>query len=80
MVLTIKYFGMVAERTGRKQEELHLDEDACDLEALKSWWRGKYGLSNDMNSVQIAVNHALTDTCTLQSGDEVAFLPPFAGG
>ncbi|MFT7198043.1 MAG: molybdopterin synthase sulfur carrier subunit, partial [Marinoscillum sp.] len=29
---------------------------------------------------QLAVNQVLTTTADLKEGDEVAFLPPFAGG
>ncbi len=79
MTVTIKYFGLIAERTGRKEEVLTMDGENYDLKALKERCFSKYDLS-DMQSVNIAVNQSLETSCTLKSGDEVAFLPPFAGG
>jgi len=79
MTLTIKYFGLIAEMTGRKEEIISLDSDDYDLEALKERCFSKYNLSNS-HSIQIAVNQSLGTSGPLKHGDEVAFLPPFAGG
>ncbi|MDX1637936.1 MAG: MoaD/ThiS family protein [Balneolaceae bacterium] len=79
MTVTIKYFGMIAERTGTKEETITLDGDEFDLESLKRHCYAKYKLS-DLDAVKIAVNHSLESSGPLKHGDEVAFLPPFAGG
>ena len=79
MIVTIKYFGSIAEKTGTKEELLTLDDEEYDLEALKQRCFSKYDLS-DMDSVKTAVNQSVESSGMLKDGDEVAFLPPFAGG
>lgn len=79
MTLTIKYFGLIAEKTGTNKEVINLDGDEYDLEILKERCYSKYDLS-DIQSIQVAVNQSLETTGSLKDGDEVAFLPPFAGG
>ncbi|MDZ7691249.1 MAG: MoaD/ThiS family protein [Balneolaceae bacterium] len=39
----------------------------------------KHGLE-EHTSIQLAVNQELNAKKTLENGDEVAFLPPYAGG
>lgn len=79
MTLTIKYFGLIAEKTGTNKEIVNVDEDNYDLETLKEDCYSKYDLS-DTQSIQVAVNQSLGKAGPLKDGDEVAFLPPFAGG
>jgi len=79
MTLSIKYFGQIAEQTGKKEEVMSLEHDEFDLEALKKICSSKYELV-DLDSVQIAVNQTIQRTGPLKDGDEVAFLPPYAGG
>jgi len=78
MAVTIKYFGAIEEVTGIARESVSLDS-SDSLEAIKQQLLSKYpGL--EQLSFQIAVNQSLADSATLKNGDEVAFLPPFAGG
>ncbi|KAB5486081.1 MULTISPECIES: MoaD/ThiS family protein [Flagellimonas] len=78
MKLTIKYFGLVAEAANKFEEVMELNGELTARE-LKE--RCLNGLSiRDKDSVQIAVNQNLDDKITLKDGDEVALLPPFAGG
>ncbi len=79
MTITIKYFGLIAEMTGKNEEIVNLEGDEFDLEALKERCFSKYELS-DTESIQIAVNQSLGTSGPLKHGDEVAFLPPYAGG
>jgi molybdopterin converting factor small subunit len=39
----------------------------------------KYGL-NDEEVIQVAVNQVIQKEGKIQYGDEIAFLPPYAGG
>jgi len=80
MTLTIKYFGLIAEKAGTKEEIINLEAEEYDLEALKERCISKYELSDIKKSIQIAVNQSLGTSGPLKHGDEVAFLPPFAGG
>lgn len=79
MTITIKYFGLVAEMTGRNEETVNLEGEEYDLEALKELCYSKYELS-DTESIQVAVNQSTGISGPLKHGDEVAFLPPYAGG
>jgi len=80
MTLTIKYFGLIAEKAGTNEEIVNLEAEEYDLEALKERCISKYELSDIKKSIQIAVNQSLGTSGPLKHGDEVAFLPPFAGG
>lgn len=79
MKITIKYFGVIAEETGKTEEALELDSEDFDVEALKNHCFSKYSLT-DTQSIQVAVNQNLGASGALHDGDEVAFLPPFSGG
>ncbi|MEP1034822.1 MoaD/ThiS family protein [Ekhidna sp.] len=78
MPITIKYFGAIAEATGITEEKVDLG-DVDSIEQLKSICLAKYEAIGDL-SFQLAVNQSLSSKDALKDGDEVAFLPPFAGG
>lgn len=78
MKVTIKYFGMIAESAGKMEEVLNLPED-FSAENLKDQQVEKYKFK-DPEAVQLAVNQQLNQDIKLKEGDEIAFLPPFAGG
>lgn len=78
MTVTVKYFGLVAEAAEKSEEVMEFDGTLTASE-LKA--KCLNGLSiTDKESVQIAVNQNLDDNVNLKDGDEVALLPPFAGG
>lgn len=78
MKLDIKYFGMIAEWVGTSENELEFSgSTVADLKSqLESSFSELKGIS-----YQIAVNHTIsTDDLMLNEHDELAILPPFAGG
>ena len=78
MKVTVKYFGLVAEAADKSEEVIEFNGELTASELKEQCL---YGLSiADKDSVQIAVNQNLDDKTTLKDGDEVALLPPFAGG
>jgi molybdopterin converting factor subunit 1 len=79
MKVKVKYFGAIAEKTGRNEEVLDLAVIGSQVQDVKSFCLNKYHLTND-ESLQMAVNQELNKEGELTDGDEVAFLPPFAGG
>lgn len=79
MQIHVKYFGAIAEKTGVTEELLNLDGTVYEVDELKTYCINKYDLEED-ESIQLAVNQVLNAKKTLQNGDEVAFLPPYAGG
>ena len=78
MNVTIKYFGLVAEAAEKSEEILEL-HGAITASELKAQCLNGLAIA-DKDSVQIAVNQNLNDKITIKDGDEVALLPPFAGG
>ena len=80
MIITIKYFGVIAEITNKKEEQLHLKEGSLSVASLKSIMETDYTeLQN--TSYTIALNQSLaTLETTIKDQDVIAFLPPFAGG
>jgi len=78
MKVNVKYFGVIAESAGKSEEVLEL-EQGSSVKDLKNQQIKKYQIQ-DAESVQIAVNQDLNNEAELKEGDEVAFLPPFAGG
>ncbi|NMM48301.1 MoaD/ThiS family protein [Marinigracilibium pacificum] len=78
MKLKLKYFGMIAEATGMNEETIDVSDDFTASE-LKYHLIKQYDLT-DPASIQIAVNKSLETDIRLNEGDEVAILPPFAGG
>lgn len=78
MKITIKYFGMLAEIAGKFEEVLEVKERLFVSE-LKDKQIKTYQIP-DAESIQLAVNQNLNKEVELKEGDEVAFLPPFAGG
>lgn len=79
MRITVKYFGAIAEETGTTEEVLNLNETGHSIDELKAYCIKKYDLEDD-ESIQLAVNQELNKKVRLKEGDEVAFLPPYAGG
>ena len=78
MKLSLKYFGQIAEKTGKSEEVFELNE-IVNLNDISQLIHDKYSLNG--LPFQIAVNKKLSDSdLKLSENDEVAFLPPFAGG
>ena len=77
MQLTIKYFGMLAEITQRKEEDILFESDTISdlLDSLCIKYPKLKG-----RSFQIAQNNELVTKETKLQSSEIALLPPFAGG
>ena len=76
-MLKLKYFGMIAEAIEKSEEEI---SSAKDIVALTAELELKYPKLKDLN-YKFAVNQSLVaDNVPLYDNDEIALLPPFAGG
>ncbi|MFO7573783.1 MAG: MoaD/ThiS family protein [Bacteroidales bacterium] len=77
MAIKVLFFGVLAERAGCSER---IYEDFPDTDSLEMKVAEEIeGLAE--YSYIISVNRETTDENTpLKEGDEVAFLPPFAGG
>lgn len=75
MILNLKYFGMIAEALNKESEEL--ETEVLIVSDLIDYFKP---LLKDVN-FKVAVNQSLVDANhKLNNNDEVALLPPFAGG
>lgn len=80
MEITLKYFGIIADIADKKEEVFLLDETINSLEKLKLKLEIKYPKLLVIN-YSIAVNKKfLQNDILLEKYDEIALLPPFAGG
>ena len=78
MELSLNYFGMIAEATNIQQEKI--DIDVQTINDLKLKLVEKYPTITKLN-YQFAVNQNIVENdFQLSNGDEIALLPPFAGG
>ena len=80
MTITVKYFGLVADITQKKEEQLFLENEAMTLNQLQSKLEAQYPeLKNTTYS--FAINQSLSQSNeSLKNNDEIALLPAFAGG
>ena len=81
MRIDILYFAVLRERVGRDSETLELPAGA-DVRAARAAIAERHrGIASLLPQVQSAVNRTMArDTTPLAEGDEVALLPPVAGG
>lgn len=80
MEITVKYFGIIVDITEKKEEVFLLDETVNSLIKLKLKLEIKYPKLL-VSNYSIAVNKKfLQNDVLLEKYDEIALLPPFAGG
>ncbi len=78
MEIKVKYFGLIAEITGCLEERIELN-DTSTIAEFNDFISSKYELSE--TPFRIAVNQSFGDKSKpLNNADELALLPPFAGG
>lgn len=78
-MITVKYFGAIAEQTKKNEEEFSFSKNS--LNDFLSDLTLKYTLSD--LSFSVAVNQKMVQNpadYSLKSNDVIALLPPFAGG
>ncbi|MEJ6736062.1 MAG: MoaD/ThiS family protein [Flavobacteriales bacterium] len=76
-MLKLKYFGMIAEAINKSEEDIKF---VGNLDLLTLELEGEYPKLKDLN-YKFAVNQTLVATnIALKENDEIALLPPFAGG
>lgn len=77
MLITVKYFGQIAEVTHKSEEQINLDGGT--IASISNYLFAKYA-SLKTKDFQIAQNQEMVDQDTILTGDEIALLPPFSGG
>ncbi|GAA3556155.1 MoaD/ThiS family protein [Snuella lapsa] len=77
MTITIKYFGLLTETTQCHEESINFSGDLVS-ELLETLFSRYPDLR--LKNFQVAQNQALVSLNTKLSGNEIALLPPYAGG
>ena len=77
MILTIKYFGLLAEVTQCNEEQF--DFSGSNVSELREALYQKYEMLT-LKDFQVAQNQTLVTNETEITKTEIALLPPFAGG
>lgn len=79
MKIKVLYFGMIAEVLGKKEEEI-LFENSKELIDLPVYFNTRYEKLKGMKFT-IAVNQEIKEKVIIDNSvNEIAILPPFAGG
>jgi molybdopterin synthase sulfur carrier subunit len=80
MIINIKYFGMLADITHKREQQLAVEQAALSVSDLKKIMESQHqDLKN--TTYTIAVNQVMAGLdVNIKNQDVVAFLPPFAGG
>ncbi len=79
MTVEVQYFGMISDRL-QCSSEMHTFEAMKGDMNLRSYFENRFPILKSM-SYKIAVNQELTDVVSANSNiNEIALLPPFAGG
>ncbi|WPR72857.1 MoaD/ThiS family protein [Flavobacterium sp. NG2] len=80
MIINTKYFGLIADITNKNEEQVSLDNSNATVACLKGVMESNYPDLKKTN-YSIAVNQVITNIdFSIKNQDEIAFLPPFAGG
>jgi molybdopterin synthase catalytic subunit len=81
MTITCRFFARYAELMGHDELELFLPPSATVRDAIDALRQRSGGASALPETMLVAVNREHTrETHVLDDGDELAFLPPLAGG
>jgi molybdopterin converting factor subunit 1 len=80
MIIQLKYFGLVADITKKNEEQFHIESEVNSLHLVQSKIEEHYPEIRN-TTYSFAVNQSLTkEDIVINEGDEIALLPPFAGG
>ncbi|HRN41043.1 MAG TPA: MoaD/ThiS family protein [Vicingus sp.] len=80
MKINVIYFGMIAEAIGKNVETLQINSIQPNTDDLTTFFIQQYPVLKN-KSFKIAVNQQMaTNNTVINENDEIALLPPFAGG
>ena len=79
MSMKIKCFGVVRDITS--ESELIIEDRLSNVAELKNYLKTQFPEFKNIGSCMIAVNQSYADdTTTIDENDELAIIPPVAGG
>lgn len=81
MEVKVKYLGMLVDQTGKNEETILLPDNSDNkVSSLDAILRDTYPMLKEL-PYNIVVNHEVASShLELEQSDEIALLPPFAGG
>ncbi len=80
MKLSILFFGITKDIVGSNKLELDVEEGMM-VQTLKEYLQKTYPEFKRLNTFAVAVNSVyVREDLTLQTGDEIAIIPPVSGG
>ena len=77
MNIQVKLFGLLADAAGKSELQI---ENASDTDSLKKIMLLEYPNLANKSFIVAVRKQIIGNNQKLENGDEVAFLPPFAGG
>jgi molybdopterin synthase sulfur carrier subunit len=81
MIVTVKYFGAIADATQKKEEQLYVETGMDSLQDIRSQLETEYpGIAAILYVIAVNQSIATSDFIIIKENDELALLPPFAGG
>jgi len=81
MQVRVLFFGVLKDLTGRSSDDLTLPDEATAGDVVEHYERRLASLTGKLSSIAISVNQEYAGLeAKLNSGDEVALLPPVSGG
>ena len=79
MTVETYYYGMISDKLERSSEQLSFDNESIEIN-LRNYFENRYPVLKGL-TYKIAVNQELTEVISTSSSiNEIALLPPFAGG
>lgn len=80
MEFKVIYFGMIAEAIGKTTEDIQFSQEKITVKEITELLLDKYPKLQNL-SFKIAINHTIAnENEEFKINDEIALLPPFAGG
>lgn len=80
MIITVKYFGAIADVTGRQEEQIYFQSEDHSVKSFQSQLEKLYPEIQN-RAYSFALNQSIAKGADLiNDNDELALLPPFAGG
>lgn len=78
-MVKVLYFGMIADALGKTEEEISFDNSSKEIN-LKSFFNSHHKELENLN-YSVAVNQEFKEKVIIDDTiEEIAILPPFAGG
>lgn len=78
-MISVKLFGIAKDIVG--SSTLNIEQELSTVDDLLSYLKSTYPAFKELTSLLVAINDEYADTVAeINSGDEVALIPPVSGG